>query len=86
MQDVTDVLKASIRYSLDHRADAVEYALQFRRDLNRELADEFVGMYVNDWTLDYGPRGREAISRLLAEGTKAGLVPEAGEVEYVTAR
>jgi 1,4-dihydroxy-6-naphthoate synthase len=86
MQDVTDVLKASIRYSLDHRAKAVEYALQFGRDLNRELADQFVGMYVNDWTLDYGPRGREAISRLLAEGAKAGLVPGAGQVEYVTAR
>jgi len=85
MQDVTDVLKASIRYSLDHRAQAVAYALQFGRDLNRELADKFVGMYVNDWTLDYGPRGREAISRLLAEGAKAGLVPPAGEIEYVTA-
>lgn len=86
MQDVTDVLKASIRYSLDHRAQAVEYALQFGRDLNRELADRFVGMYVNDWTLDYGPRGREAISRLLTEGAKAGLVPDPREVEYVTAK
>jgi 1,4-dihydroxy-6-naphthoate synthase len=86
MQEVTDVLKASIRYSLDHRAEAVEYALQFGRDLDRGLADRFVGMYVNDWTLDYGPRGREAITRLLKEGAKAGLVPEAGEVEYVVAR
>ncbi len=85
-QEVTDVLKASIRYSLDHRAKAVEYALRFGRDLNRELADRFVGMYVNDWTLDYGPRGREAITRLLAEGAKAGLVPDVGEVQYVTAR
>ena len=68
MQEVTDILKRSIQYSLDHRAAAVEYALQFGRDLNRDLADQFVGMYVNDWTLDYGPRGREAITRLLGEG------------------
>jgi 1,4-dihydroxy-6-naphthoate synthase len=86
MQDVTDVLKASIQYSLDHRAPAVEYALQYGRDLDRELADRFVGMYVNHWTVDYGPKGREAISRLLREGAKAGLVPDCGEVEYVMAR
>ena len=86
MQEVTDVLRESIQYSLDHRAEAVEYALQFGRDLNRELADRFVGMYVNHWTLDYGDRGRTAITRLLREGAEAGLVPDAGEIEYVTAR
>jgi 1,4-dihydroxy-6-naphthoate synthase len=86
MQEVTDILKASIQYSLDHRAPAVEYALQFGRDLDRDLADRFVGMYVNNWTLDYGPRGREAIIRLLQEGARAGLVPEIGQIEYVTAR
>ena len=86
MREVTDILKASIRYSLDHRAPAVEYALQFGRDLDRDLADRFVGMYVNNWTLDYGPRGREAIIRLLQEGARAGLVPEIGQIEYVTAR
>jgi len=85
MQQITDVLKASIKFSLAHRAPAVEYALRFGRDLDRELADRFVGMYVNDWTLDYGPRGREAITRLLADGARAGLVPHVGEVEYVTA-
>ena len=85
-QDVTDILKQSIQYSLDHRPQAVEYALQFGRDLDRKLADEFVGMYVNQWTLDYGPWGREAISRLLDEGAKAGLVPAIGPIEYVTAR
>src|SRR5205823_14162667 len=84
-QEVTDILKQSIQYSLDHRAEAVEYALQFGRDLNRDLADKFVGMYVNHWTLDYGERGREAISRILNEGAKAGLIPDAGEIEYVTA-
>ena len=57
MQEVTDILKQSIQFSLDHREEAVEYALQFGRDLNRKLADQFVGMYVNHWTLDYGPPG-----------------------------
>jgi 1,4-dihydroxy-6-naphthoate synthase len=86
IQDVTDVLKQSIRYSLDHRDKAVEYALKFGRDLDRNLADKFVGMYVNEWTLDYGPRGREAITALLKRGARAGLVPDVGEIEYVTAR
>ena len=86
MQEVTDVLRESIQYSLDHRAEAVDYALQFGRDLNRDLADRFVGMYVNHWTLDYGDRGRAAITRLLREGAAAGLVPDAGQIEYVTAR
>jgi len=84
-QEVTDILRDSIQYSLDHRKEAVDYALQFGRDLDRDLADRFVGMYVNDWTLDYGPRGREAISRLLKEGADKGLVPSAGEIQYVTA-
>ncbi len=86
MQAVTDVLKASIQYSLDHRPQAVEYALRFGRDLDRDLADRFVGMYVNEWTLDYGPRGREAITRVLAEGARAGLVPPVRELEFVDAR
>jgi 1,4-dihydroxy-6-naphthoate synthase len=85
-QEVTDILKRSIRYSLDHRAEAVEYSLQFGRDLDRKLADKFVGMYVNDWTLDYGPRGREAITLLLSEGARAGLVPAIDTIEFVTAR
>ena len=86
MQEVTDIVRRSIQYSLDHRAEAVEYALQFGRDLDRNLADKFVGMYVNNWTLDYGPKGREAISRLLKDGAKAGLVPETGPIDYITAR
>ena len=76
MQEVTDILKQSIQFSLDHRSEAVEYALQFGRDLDKNLADKFVGMYVNDWTLDYGPRGREAISTLLKQGNRGG--PGAG--------
>lgn len=86
MQRVTDILRQSIQYSLDHRPEAVEYSLQFGRDLDRDLADRFVGMYVNHWTLDYGERGRAAIRRLLDDGAKAGLVPAIPEIEFVTAR
>lgn len=86
MQEVTDIIKQSIQYSLDHRTEAVEYALQFGRDLNRELADRFVGMYVNHWTLDYGARGKAAITELLRRGAQAGLVPAISNIDYVTAR
>lgn len=86
MQKVTDVLKQSIQYSLDHRKEAVQYALRFGRDLNAQLADQFVGMYVNHWTLDYGPKGRQAITTLLKRGADAGLVPPVGDIQYVTAR
>jgi 1,4-dihydroxy-6-naphthoate synthase len=86
MQEVTDILKASIQYSLDHRDRAVEYALHFGRDLDTKLADRFVGMYVNHWTLDYGAKGREAITRLLKEGAEAGIVPAIERIEYVTAK
>lgn len=86
MQEVTDILKRSIQYSLDHRAEAVDYALQFGRDLDRDLADKFVGMYVNHWTIDYGQRGRDAITRLLDDGAKAGLVPAIPKIEFVTAK
>lgn len=85
-QEVTDILKRSIQFSLDHRREAVDYALQFGRDLDRKLADEFVGMYVNHWTLDYGPRGKEAITTLLNRGAAAGLVPAIQQIEFVTAR
>jgi 1,4-dihydroxy-6-naphthoate synthase len=86
MQTVTDVLKASIQYSLDHRAPAVQYALKFGRDLTSQLADKFVGMYVNHWTLDYGPTGRTAITRLLTEAAGRGLVPAVPKLDFVTAR
>lgn len=85
-QEVTDILKQSIQYSLDHRPEAVEYSLQFGRDLNRDLADKFVGMYVNHWTVDYGPIGKEAITRLLSEGASKGLVPKIDKIDFVTAR
>ena len=86
MQEVTDILQQSIQYSLDHRDEAVTYALEYGRDLDHALADRFVGMYVNHWTLDYGDRGRAAITRLLKEGADAGFVPPAKGLEFVTAR
>jgi 1,4-dihydroxy-6-naphthoate synthase len=84
-QEVTNIIRRSIQFSLDHRKEAVEYSLQFGRDLDRDLADKFVGMYVNAWTLDYGERGREAISTLLKRGAQAGLVPPIQQIEFVTA-
>ncbi len=72
MEDVTRLLKQSIQYGLDHREEALEYALQFGRDLDRSKADAFVGMYVNDWTLDFGERGREAVAVLLQAGLRSG--------------
>jgi len=80
---ISDVLAESIAYSLDHREEAVKYALGFGRGLDLELADEFVGMYVNDWTRDYGDRGREAITRFLKMGAEKGLVPAIDQLEFV---
>jgi 1,4-dihydroxy-6-naphthoate synthase len=80
---VSDILTHSIRYSLDHRPEAVQHALQYARDMGRELADRFVGMYVNDWTLDYGDRGRDSIRRFLTRAHQAGLTPRAPELEFV---
>jgi 1,4-dihydroxy-6-naphthoate synthase len=83
IKDISRLLKESIRYSLAHRDDALNYALQYARDMDRKLADQFVGMYVNDWTLDYGPRGREAVRRLLEEGHQAGVIPSPVAVDFV---
>jgi 1,4-dihydroxy-6-naphthoate synthase len=83
ISQVSKLLRQSIQYALDHRAAALDYALQYGRDLDKNLADRFVGMYVNDWTLDYGPRGREAVQRLLAEGHQAKLLPNPVEVRFV---
>ncbi len=80
---ISDVLTASIQYSLDHRPEAVQHALQYARDMGRDLADKFVGMYVNHWTLDYGERGREAIRRFLGQGFERGLLAHRQELEFV---
>jgi len=83
MRDISRLLKESIRYSLAHRSEALDYALQYARDMDKNLADKFVGMYVNDWTLDYGPRGREAVRRLLDEAHKSGVISKPVAVEFV---
>jgi 1,4-dihydroxy-6-naphthoate synthase len=80
---ISDILTASIRFSLDHRDAAVQHALQFARDMGRELADRFVGMYVNHWTLDYGERGREAIRRFLGQAFERGLIPHRQDLGFV---
>src|SRR5262245_59997792 len=80
---IARILTASIRYSLEHRAEAVQHALQYARDMGRELADKFVGMYVNHWTLDYGEKGRESIRRFLGRARERGLISRAPELEFV---
>jgi 5,8-dihydroxy-2-naphthoate synthase len=82
-RQISSILTASIQYSLDHRSQAVQHALQFARDMGRDLADKFVGMYVNHWTLDYGERGREAIRRFLGRAFEGGLIPHRQELEFV---
>ncbi len=83
IQNISRLLKQSIQYSLDHREDALSYALNYARDMDRSLADQFVGMYVNDWTLDYGPRGRAAVAKLLDEAHRAGIIPSPVQVDFV---
>lgn len=83
IREVNRLLKESIQYGLDHRREALEYALGFGRGLDHAKADEFVGMYVNDWTLDFGPRGRRAVAELLTRGHAAGLIPNLVSPEFV---
>ena len=80
---ISGILTASIQFSLAHRAEAVQHALQFARDMGCDLADKFVGMYVNHWTLDYGERGRESIRRFLGSAFERGLIPHRQELEFV---
>ncbi|MGI9104130.1 MAG: menaquinone biosynthesis family protein [Terriglobales bacterium] len=80
---VSAALRRSIQYALEHREQALEYALQFARDLEPQQADKFVGMYVNERTLDYGKDGREAVQLLLEMGWKAGIIPHQPKVEFV---
>jgi 1,4-dihydroxy-6-naphthoate synthase len=82
-KEISEILTASIQFSLDHRPDAVRHALQYARDMGQDLADEFVGMYVNHWTLDYGERGRESIRRFLGRAFERGLIPHRRELEFV---
>ena len=82
MSRVGAALRESIQYALDHREEALAYAMQFARDLDAQLAEKFVGMYVNERTLDYGPDGREAVRRLLDMGHKAGIISLESKVEF----
>jgi len=83
MKQVSKHLHSSIQYSMENREDALAYAMQFARDMQPELADRFVAMWVNNMTLDYGERGREGVRRLLQEGYDAGIIPHKVDVEFV---
>jgi 1,4-dihydroxy-6-naphthoate synthase len=83
VRDVNRLLKQSIEYGLAHRQEALAYALSYGRGLDVKKADQFVGMYVNDWTLDFGPRGRQAVAELLARGHAAGVIPSLVVPEFV---
>ena len=80
---ISEALRDSIRYALDHREQALEYAMQFARDLDTTMASQFVSMYVNERTLDYGADGREAIRKLLAMGHERGIIPIAPQIDFV---
>jgi 1,4-dihydroxy-6-naphthoate synthase len=85
MRQIARHLHASIKHALDHREQALDHAMRYARGLDRSKADTFVGMYVNEWTLDYGPRGREAIRLFLERGAQAGIVRRGVTVDFVDA-
>ncbi|MCH7812482.1 MAG: ABC transporter substrate-binding protein [Planctomycetes bacterium] len=83
MKPIAGILRSSIEYSLTHRTEAVTYALEYARDMGRELADEFIGLYVNEWTLDYGDTGRQAVGELLRRACDIGMTPDPGVIEFI---
>jgi 1,4-dihydroxy-6-naphthoate synthase len=83
MLTVTQALRDSIQHGLDHREAALSYAMQFARDLDPALANQFVGMYVNERTLSYGEDGKEAIRKLLAMGHERGIIPHPVKVDFI---
>jgi len=83
MAEIAEIIRRSIRYGLAHREEAVAYSLQYARQMGAALADRFVGMYVNERTLDYGETGRQAIRELLGRGHEAGIVPDPGRIDFV---
>ncbi len=83
MSEIAGILRSSIEYSLKHRDEAVAHALRYARDMGEELADRFVGMYVNKWTVDYGDTGRHAVRELLRRAHEAGLTPAAGDIDFI---
>jgi 1,4-dihydroxy-6-naphthoate synthase len=82
IRDISRLLKASIQYSLDHREEALKYALEFARDLDTATADRFVGMYVNERTLDYGQDGRKAVQLFLDKAYETGIIPNPVKAEF----
>jgi 1,4-dihydroxy-6-naphthoate synthase len=84
MRQISGILHRSIAYGLEHREEALDYALSFARGMERSLADRFVGMYVNDWTLDMGEAGRESIRLFLTRGHEAGVIGAMPEIEFVS--
>ncbi len=84
IQKITALLKQSIQYSLDHRSRGLEYAMTYARDMETDLADKFVGMYVNGYTLDYGEKGRAGVKELLHRGNAAGIIPHRVDADFVS--
>jgi 1,4-dihydroxy-6-naphthoate synthase len=82
-RQIAQTIRDSVSYGLEHREEALNYAMQFAREMDAELADKFVGMYVNKWTLGYGERGKKAVKELIERGTKAGELPGPPEVEFL---
>jgi 1,4-dihydroxy-6-naphthoate synthase len=82
-RQVARAIRESVSYALEHREPALNYALQFAREMDPELADKFVGMYVNRWTLGYGEEGRKAVRELLARGVKAGVIPAPADADFL---
>ena len=81
---IAKTIKDSVEYGLEHREEALNYAMQFARDMETEIADKFVGMYVNRWTLGYGERGKQAVRALIERGTAAGLLPGPPDIEFLS--
>jgi 1,4-dihydroxy-6-naphthoate synthase len=83
IKEITGLLSQSIRWGLEHREESLDYAMKWGRNLDRNRTDRFVGMYVNDWTLDFGPRGRASVQLFLEEAFDAGLIPNRIQPEFV---
>jgi 1,4-dihydroxy-6-naphthoate synthase len=82
-EEMQKLIRRSVEYAMEHREEALSYALQFSRDLDQPLADKFVGMWVNELTLDMGDRGREGVRRMLQLGHERGLIPAVGDIDFV---
>jgi 1,4-dihydroxy-6-naphthoate synthase len=83
-RQISRTIRDSVEYGLGHRDEALNYAMQFARDMESETADKFIAMYVNKWTLDYGDRGKQAVTELITRGTAAGLLPGPPSVEFLS--